>query len=81
VIAPAEICPHCRARIDPRGDTVVMAGFLPALDVPLGASNELDAPRVAVFPVAAAGAITIPFVFARFRRFEPAGDCRGRLAR
>lgn len=75
-------CPSCAgtARLEPRSGTTVVAGFVLALGIPLAALDLLGASRPVIFLVAVAGALAIPFVFARFCRFEPAGDRPGRLA-
>lgn len=74
-------CPSCAgaARLDPRSGTAIVAGFVLALGIPLVGLSLLGASRLVTFLVAVAGALAIPFVFARFCRFEPAGDRPGRL--
>jgi hypothetical protein len=75
-------CPSCAgtARLDPHSGTTVVAGFVCALGIPLVALSLLGASRAVLFILAVAGALAIPFVFARFCRFEPAGDRPERLA-
>lgn len=72
-------CPSCAgtARLDARSGIVVVVGWVCGLAIPLVALNLASASRTVILVVALAGALAIPFLFARICRFEPAAAFRG----
>jgi hypothetical protein len=72
-------CPSCAgtARLNPRSGIVAVVGWVSALAIPIVALNVLGASRTLTFVVALAGALAIPFVFARICRFDATDAVRG----
>ena len=72
-------CPSCAgiAQLEPRSAMVAVVMWVCGLTVPLVGLNLVSASRTLIFVVAVAGALAIPFLFARVCRFEPADAGRG----
>jgi hypothetical protein len=68
--AAAGICPRCQARIDP-WRILRMTRRTPYICPSCAGTSRLDS-RTVIFLAAIAGALTIPFVFARVCRFDRA---------
>jgi|SRR5687767_2335460 len=71
-------CPSCAgtARLDPGSGAAVLVGYIVAIAVPLFLLEYVGASRTVLFVACIIAALAIPFVFARFSRFEPAEAIR-----